>query len=250
MLNLDLPHAWASSPLRWATAAGVTIALALVARAVRSVSKSGAVAGGVACLLLFVGAGPAAFVALAILFLVTSLSTRMGDGRKRELGIAERREGRNGWQVLGNLAVAGLSSLLYGVHGDRAWLVAATAALAEAATDTVASEIGQTHGQNAILITTGESVPSGTDGGITQIGTLCGIAAGLVIGGVAVLCGMVPRAQFWIPVTTGIAGMFLDSLLGATAQRRGWMNNEAVNFYGTLTAAGLAYAISVWVSLR
>ena len=38
--------------------------------------------------------------------------------------------------------------------------------------------------------------------------------------------------------------MLIDSLLGATLQRRGWINNEAVNFFATLAAAGLAYAIS------
>ena len=94
---------------------------------------------------------------------MTWLSTRLGYRRKRDLGLAERREGRNGWQVSANLGVAALSSLLYAVTGNQPWLVAAAAALAEAATDTVASEVGQTRGQNAILITTGESVPSGTD---------------------------------------------------------------------------------------
>ena len=39
--------------------------------------------------------------------------------------------------------------------------------------------------------------------------------------------------------------MLVDSLLGATLQRRGWMNNETVNFCGTLTAAAVAYAIAM-----
>jgi uncharacterized membrane protein len=38
--------------------------------------------------------------------------------------------------------------------------------------------------------------------------------------------------------------MVADSILGALCQRRGWMNNEAVNLLGTLAAAGLAYGIS------
>jgi len=38
--------------------------------------------------------------------------------------------------------------------------------------------------------------------------------------------------------------MLMDSVLGATLQRRGKMNNETVNFVGTLAAAALAYAIS------
>jgi uncharacterized protein (TIGR00297 family) len=247
MLTPILEHAWAFSPLRLATAAGVTVIFALAARIVRGVNASGAIAGGIACFLLLLGGGPAAFAALVVLFLMTWLSTHLGYGRKRELGLAERREGRNGWQVSANLGVAAISSLLYAVTGNQSWLVAMAAAIAEAATDTVASEIGQTRAQNAILITTGESVPSGTDGGITLIGTTCGAAAGVVIAVVAVAGRMIPQIQLWIPAVAGAAGMFFDSLLGATAQRRGWLSNEAVNLWGTMAAAALAYATSLWL---
>jgi uncharacterized protein (TIGR00297 family) len=239
-----LEHAWASSPPRLVTALVLTLGFALAARLLRGVNKSGTLAGASACLLLFVGAGPAAFAALAILFAMTWLSTRIGYRRKHELGVAEHRGGRNGWQVSANLTVAVAGSLLYSLTGFHGWLVATIAALAEAATDTVASEIGQTYARDGILITTGESVPAGTDGGITRVGTSCGVAAGLVIVAVAILGGILPPAQFWIPASAGIIGMFVDSVLGATLQPRGWMNNEAVNLVGTMTAAVFAYLLS------
>jgi len=56
--------------------------------------------------------------------------------------------------------------------------------------------------------------------------------------------GVIPRAQLWIPAAAGFIGMLVDSLLGATLQRRRTMNNEAVNFFGTIAAAALAYRIS------
>jgi uncharacterized membrane protein len=37
-----------------------------------------------------------------------------------------------------------------------------------------------------------------------------------------------------------IAGLFVDSLLGATAERRGWLNNDGVNFLSTLAASAIA----------
>jgi uncharacterized membrane protein len=49
----------------------------------------------------------------------------------------------------------------------------------------------------------------------------------------------------WIPVVTGFAGMLIDSLIGATFQRLGWISNQTVNFVSTLAAAALAYAISM-----
>jgi len=117
------------------------------------------------------------------------------------------------------------------------------AALAEAATDTVASEVGQSRSQTAVMITTGKAVPAGTDGGITAAGTLAGTIAGLLIACVAVLGGMIRPAQLWIPVAAGFAGMLSDSFMGATIQRKGKMSNEAVNLVGTIVAAAVAIAL-------
>lgn len=245
MLNSFLMHGWASTPARLAIAAAVTLGFAVLARALRGVNRSGALAGGLACFLLFAGAGPMAFATLAALFVMTWVSTRLGHHRKLALGLAERREGRNAWQILANLGVAAIGSVVFGVTGNRVWLVTALAALVEAATDTVASEIGQYRGPHAVLITTWKRVPAGTDGGITIPGSITGLAAGLVIVAVAELGGMIPRRQLWIPVACGFAGMLIDSILGATLQRRGWISNQTVNFFATLAAAGLAYAIAM-----
>ncbi len=243
MLTSFLGHGWASSPERLAVAAAVTLGFGVLACALRGVNRSGALAGGLACFLLFASAGPTAFATLAVLFLMTWVATRLGYRRKLALGLAERREGRNAWQILANLAVAALGSFVFGATGNRVWLVAMVAALAEAATDTVASEIGQYRRPDARLITTWERVPTGTDGGITIPGSIAGLAAGLVVAAVATAGGMLPQAQLWIPVSAGFAGMLIDSILGATLQRRGWISNQVVNFFATMAAGALAYGI-------
>ncbi len=241
-----LAYGWAWNTKRLAIAMAVTLAFAVLAWAVRGVNRSGAIAGAVACFALFLGGGPAAFYTLAVLFGVTWLATRSGYRRKQELGLAERREGRNAGQVLANLAVAGAGAVAYGVTGNEDWIVASMAALAEAATDTVASEIGQSSRQDARLITTWARVPAGLDGGITISGTLAGLAAGMVLASVAALGGLVSRTGMWIVIATGFAGMLVDSLLGATVQRRGWVSNQVVNLLSTLAAAAMAYGISNW----
>ncbi|MFY9674925.1 MAG: DUF92 domain-containing protein [Terriglobales bacterium] len=243
MLIPFLPYAWASTPERLALAAAVTVSFALLARILRGVNWPGAMAGGVACLALFAGAGPGAFAALVALFAATWISTRLGYRRKQELGLAERREGRNARQVLANLAVAAGGAVVFGATGDAVWLVALVAALAEAATDTVASEVGQSRRREAWMITSGKRVAAGVDGGITLLGTAAGLAAGAAIAVVAEICGLVGRRAMWVPIAAGFLGMMVDSVLGGTIQRRGWISNQGVNFVATLVAAWMAYGI-------
>jgi uncharacterized membrane protein len=41
----------------------------------------------------------------------------------------------------------------------------------------------------------------------------------------------------------GVFGLFFDSLLGATLERRGWLNNDGVNFLSTVSAACFALSL-------
>ena len=230
------------SPLRplW-TALIVTVVFATLARWVRGVSFGGAIAGAAVCFLLYLGAGFGAFVALVSVFALTWICTRLGYRRKEKLGTAEKLDGRTALQVLANLAVAAGCAGLSAVSARRAvLLLAVSAALSEAAADTVSSELGQARSANARLITTGEVVPAGTDGGVSFVGTLAGMVAGALVGLVCVVTGLIPLRWLGISIVAAVAGMIADSFLGALLERRKLLNNDAVNLLGTLVAAATA----------
>jgi len=228
-----------SSPL-W-IAGAVTLGFTAFARIIRGVSRSGAAAGALVCFVLIAGAGLGAFGGLIAVFALTWVATRFGYRRKQALGIAERPEGREASQVGANLGVAAGCCLLYWFsHGNSVFLAALVAALAEAAADTVSSELGQAGNRQARLITSWELVPAGTNGGISAIGTLSGIAAAALVTSICVLARLLPWRYFPHCLGGAVAGMFLDSLLGASLERQGRMGNHAVNFLSTLMAAILA----------
>ena len=223
----------------------LTLAFAVAARLLRAVTLGGAIAGAVISFVLFVAAGPGAFLALVTVFVLAWITTRLGYARKQRLGTAEAKEGRRTSQVLANLTVAGAAGLFSAVlHWREIALVLAAAALAEAAADTVSSEYGQAMGESATLITTGEQVPAGTDGGVTLPGTIAGLCAAVVVAAVCLGTRLVSLRHAGVAALAAFLGMLVDSVLGATLERRRILGNDAVNFLGTVSAAVLAYIIT------
>lgn len=225
---------------RLLTAVAVTVGFAVVARVIRGVTTIGALAGAVVSFILYMSLGVGAFAALVSVFVLAWLTTRLGYARKEKRGTAEKSDGRTASQVLANLGVAAAAGLLYANSGKAIFIVAVAAALGEAAADTVSSEYGQARSEKAVLITTWQEVPAGTDGGVSVAGTIAGMLAAAVISGVCVAVGLVIWRWFWIPTVAAIFGMVVDSFLGAWLERRNSLNNDGVNFLSTLAAATMA----------
>ena len=223
----------------------VAIGFALLARVMGAVTDGGALAGVLAAFILMLAAGFAGFIPLLTLFLLTVISTRWGYGRKLRLGVAERRRGRQASQVIANLGAATMCALplIWFTDLSDILLVGSMAALAEAAADTVSSELGQATARGAYMITDFRDVPIGTNGAISFEGTVGGCVAACIISWVSAVSGLVDWR--WTPAITfaGIAGMFLDSLLGATWENAGRIGNDGVNFVSSVLAADIALII-------
>jgi uncharacterized protein (TIGR00297 family) len=227
---------------RGVPAALIALLFAVMARLMGSVTDGGALAGIIVAFLLIVAVGFAGFVPLLTLFALTVFATRWGRRRKERLGLAERSGGRTASQVAANLAVAALCALpvVWFPEFSELLLTAAMAALAEAAADTVSSEIGQASASSAYLIVGMRSVPIGTNGAISMTGTLSGIIAACVLAWVSAGFAVVAWSSVPVIALAGSAGMIFDSLLGATLENSGLVGNDVVNFVSTAFAADLA----------
>ncbi len=219
----------------------INAVLAVAAYAAKGVGLSGAVWGWVLGTLLYGFGGYRSFLMLLLFFILGTACTRAGYGRKAALGIAQEKGGRRGARnAFANMSAGVLFAFLaastpYG----GAFFLAVVAAFATAASDTVASEIGQAYGRRHFLVTGFRRVPAGTDGAVSLEGTLAGIAASLVLGTVAFWTGLISPAGIAVVVAAAFVGTTLESYLGAAFEQAKQIDNELVNFTNTV-AGGLA----------
>lgn len=218
---------------------------ALVALALKFVNRSGAAAGFLLGVAVYLGYGWRSFLILLTFFVLGSVATRIGYANKVRRGIAERRGGARSWREASANSLAGafFAVLAITTPHEKAFLVALVAAFAEAAGDTISSEIGQWLSQRAYLITTFRPVPAGEDGGVSVGGTVAGFMASAIVVTVGYALGLCGPGGAAIALGAGFAGNLLDSVLGATIERRGLVTNGIVNFAGTSFAGGLALAL-------
>lgn len=234
------------------TAVVVTFTLGILAYAVDAASIEGMIAGILLGLLAIVLGGYNWLAILFAFFAIGGASSKFRYEQKLEHGVAEENGGaRGGTNVLANSSVGIGALLLYRLTHDGIlagdpllYFFAFAGAIATALSDTLASEIGGSYGRTR-LITTFKPVPPGTDGGVTLQGLLAGIIGAGIIALIAhQTFGIIEVFGAGIIVVAGVAGMTIDSLLGATIEGS-VLGNGSVNFTATLSGAIVAVFLAV-----
>jgi uncharacterized protein (TIGR00297 family) len=198
---------------------------------------------------IIVSSGVRSFFVLLAFFLLGSLFTRYRYSYKLAHGMAEKKKGVRGYKnVLSNSLVALSLAVAYGVFPEyrSLLLIAYLGSIAAACGDTLASEIGETYRGDPIMITTFKKAKAGTDGAVSTLGEGAALFGAAVIALIAVvLMDFSDRANLAIAVVAGgFIGTNIDSVLGATLQQKGYLSNNGVNLFATISGAvvsGLIY---------
>jgi uncharacterized protein (TIGR00297 family) len=219
--------------------------VAMLGYAGGTVTTPGALTGALIGIIIAVTVGWSGWGVLLATFALAVVSSRLGLRKKSLLGIAEGHGGRRGaGNAIANTGVAAVAALLASLtYAHDAAQVAFVAALAAGGSDTVASEIGKAWGRRTVLVSTLAPVAAGTSGAISAEGTAAGLVAALALGSLASALGLVPLAAVPAILIAATVGSFAESVLGATLEGPGIVNNDVLNFVNTAIAAAVAVAL-------
>jgi uncharacterized protein (TIGR00297 family) len=163
--------------------------VALAAWRAGALTAGGAGAATLVGTLVLWGTGWHGGAVLAAFFILSSLVSREGEGRRVKGEWADAKGSRrDSWQVMANGAPAALAAPLGFDHPSLAlWIV--TGSLAAAAADTWATSIGALSPTPPRLLVGWTRVPPGTSGGVTLLGSLGAVAGALTVASTGSLAG-------------------------------------------------------------
>ena len=212
----------------------------------KKLTPAGAMLGGIIGFVIFLSAGYTGLLMMATFFIVGTAATAWRKVEKIKEGLAAPHESRRtAGQVAANAGMAGLIGLWMLLQDNAVAVgnVMIAAVFASATADTVSSELGNVYGKRFYNIITFKKDAKGLNGVVSLEGTLAGLAGSLLIAMLFVAGYGWQTFHFLIILIAGTMGNLFDSLLGATFERKGKLNNNAVNFLNTVVAAGVAFLL-------
>ncbi len=225
----------------------ISLSLGALAYKAGVANETGLLSATLVGVIMIIFGGIRHFFLLLTFYVVGSAFTKYKYELKKERGIAEPEGGARGYSnVLGNSIAPLIFTVLWGVFNHLYFLAGFVAATATATGDTLASEVGETSSRYPRLITSLKKVRPGTSGGVTLLGEISAMGGCLMIAVLGMIAGMYGLVGSIIVAVSGFIGVHVDSLLGATLERRGWIDNSTVNFIATLAGGVVAIFLTMY----
>tara|TARA_Y200000002_G_C22627441_1_gene640942 strand:- start:625 stop:1386 length:762 start_codon:yes stop_codon:yes gene_type:complete len=231
---------------------GLVVALLVISSRAKMLDTTGANTAAVLGLIVG-GLGHWTWLLILLGFLLSShKATKWRFDEKKRLGLSESNDGHRGWtNVVANGAIPGLICLYAYLSDDWntvVWLFGA--AVAVAASDTFASEIGCLD-PRVRMITTFKPCEQGENGGFSPNGQLAAAAGSAVVAVLTFCAWWVTSSDtsalnglqlLGVLSVIGWLGCQIDSYLGALLENRGYMSKGAVNASAISGGVVLMYA--------
>ena len=198
------------------------------------------------------GMGSINWLLILIFFTIAGfLVTRYKLQEKINKGLQEGKRGERTYKnVLANGLIPALIATvawIMGVPQETIPAIVFLSSISVAASDTVASEIGILSDRTK-LITNLKDVPPGTNGGVSTYGTiwaLLGAIGASVFGWILLFPENLIDPLILVPIIVGFLGCNVDSLIGATLERRGYIGKLGTNMISMASGAILALLILI-----
>lgn len=192
---------------------GAAAAGALTVRAALASSALGTI--------VFAAGGITWSVPLLTFFVTSSVLSR----RTRDASLEPTADGttrRTARQVVANGSIPGLWAACHFILPGNAWSILFASALATAAADTWATEVGRHSSSSPRDALTLRRVPAGTSGGITVPGLAASVGGATAVTVACLITGVIGPSQAAAIALAGSLGGLVDSLLGSSLQERRW----------------------------
>ena len=213
----------------------ISFALGIISYKMKAADLSGLFSAALMGILIIVFADITWFFVILSFFVLGTIFTKFKYEKKKAEGLAEGRGGARGFMnVFANGLISLCAAVLFGIYQHPAFIALFLGSVAAAMADTTASELGML-GKTPHLITTLKKVPKGTDGGVTIFGMAAATVAAFILCLIAYALNVIPYEMIFVGTAAGFVGTTVDSLVGATLERKGLIQNTGTNFICTLS---------------
>ncbi|MDD1765573.1 MAG: DUF92 domain-containing protein [Methanomassiliicoccales archaeon] len=198
--------------------------------------------------------GSVNWLVLLIVFVLLAFAvTRYKLEVKIKKGLQEGKKGERTYKnVLANGLVPAIIAVASWSSGSQSSLESGLvylSAISVTAADTTASELGILSPRTR-LITTYERVEPGSDGGVSLFGTSAALSASIlssILGWLIVLPAQPIDLRILIPISMGFLGCTIDSFIGATLERKGFVSKLGNNVASMASGSVIALIIISWL---
>lgn len=211
--------------ISWGVVFVVLLAVGIVSHKKKLLDLKGIIAGTFVSLFVAERGGIGSFTAIILFFILGEFITQfVRNYFKRKSHVL-----RSTVNIVGNIGPA----LIALAFNPTPFNIGFFSSLSAAFADTLSGEIGVLSKDTPVFITTLKPAIRGDDGAVTTLGFAAAAFGGLLFG----LLGYALTGEIvWMALLTlaGIFGTALDSVIGATLQRKGHIDNNTTNFLSAL----------------